>query len=503
MARNVDIPTDWLPLFKWRTMFYGKQVEFINAVGTHWEIVFVAGNGAGKTRLLYWNLICLALGVHPFQLAPPPLNTKILINDFEHGLEKIFTETALKPFYNPKTDEEIGPMLPASEIKSLWSRDDRAVTFNNGSILFFQTSEQKKKLHSGTNFDILACDEEADHAVYDESKRGLRTAKGGGKILHSFTPPFEDGRGPSWTKFKLVEPFESGEDKDIYVVRAAMMDNPAITQEYVKRFSKGKTERQLKIQLYGDYPTWGELVHPGFQDEIWDPETKRGHLLPYDFEVPFDDDVLFEFAIDWHQSKPPAILWTFEYKSGPNKGDVIVWDEMAPEVGKGKTILQLSSMIREIEGWRRLKIRRYGEPKMKDKNNAFITGFNAWEEFRHCGIMLTEGYNKQPGVGISIVNDFFNGKSRDAPDHPRVFIRENCKSLRTCLRNHYWARKGEAIKGEPDPKWSDYPVCLKYILQSKSRKIKKGMERKRPKWGLTSYGGAKRYGPYVGDYARK
>lgn len=544
---QVDVPKDWLPLFIWHQQWHHqRQYEFVEATKDHYEVLFVAGNGSGKSHIFYWNLLCYVYGIHPYQFAPPPLVWKVLLIDFEHGYSKIFRETCCQKQYMPqryeiwderndkylcyyceeykaeqyiqKTERDdliiktvpetvIDPMLADTMVKDWPSRDNRTIVLNNGSEIFFQTSEQKKKLHSGTNFDGLGCDEEPDYQVYDESKRGLRRARGGGKILHSFTPPFDDeskNKGPSWTKFKIIDPFERGEDPETYVVRAAMKDNPSITDAYIKQFSKGKTEEQLRIQLYGDYPSWGELVHSEFEDRLWNPKTQEGHLLPASLEIPFDDpEVLFEMALDWHSSKPPAIVWTFEYLSGPNKGDVVVWDELSPMAGKGFTISQTARAIQEVEGYRTLRIRRFGDPKMKDKNNALISGFNAWDEFRHCGIRLTEGYNRQPEVGISIVNDFFRGKTKNNQNHPRLFIKENCKTLRYNLKNHYWQHKESGIS-VPDPQFSDYCVSLRYIMQAKSRKIKKNMVRKgESKWGLTSFGSDPAFGPYGGTYIRR
>lgn len=499
-----DIPKDWLPLFEWAKFHYSKQVEFIDALKDYWEVIFLAGNGAGKSHVLYWSLLCYAYGIHPHQIAEPPLRIKVLVNDFEHGYGKIFVETCL---WDQKIgDNTIGPMLSKRMVKRYPARDDRTLELVNGSILFFQTSEQHKKLHSGTNFDILGCDEESDYWVYDESKRGLRTAKGGGKILHSFTPPFDDdskNRGPSWTKFHLVDPFDKGEDKDVYVVRACMKDNPAITDDFIRKFSKGKSESQLKIQLYGEYPPWGELIFPEFQDYLWDSKTKMGHLLPWDFEVPWrESGVEFEMALDWHGSKPPAVIWAFEYTEGPNKGDVVVFDELSPKAGKGMTIMETSNAIREIEGWRQERIKRWGDPKMRDKNNALITGFSPWEEFRHCGIRLNEAWNREPYVGYSIMRDFLKGKGRDNLEHPRLFIKETCKTLIYNMKNHHNVQKGDGT-ADPDPKFSDYCVSLKYIMQRKSRKQRKAMEKsgKYSKWPMTSYGVGEQWGgTYITDW---
>jgi len=529
-----EIPKSWMPLLQWHQIYhYPKQLKFVEALRDYWEIIFLAGNGTGKSHIFYWSLSALALGIHPFWdfvENPLPLRIKILVNDFEHGYGKIFTDTCLRDQYvtgiyevwkgekrivwfgsedgalkyiEEAQDSElevkyrepmvIGPMLSEDPymITSYPSRDNKTLGFYNGSEFFFQTPEQKKKQHSGSNFDILGCDEEQPEPIYDESKRGLRTAKGGGRILHAFTPPFEEEtkhRGPSWTKFKLIDPWERGEDSDVTVIRAAMHENPAISDEFIRKFSKGKTEEQIKIQVYGEYPTWGEMIHPDFDDNIWNPQLKTGHLLKYDFHVPFEDpDVMFEMSLDWHPSKPAGVVWSFTYNTGPNKGDVVFYDEISPQEGRGMTISAVSQAIREHEGWRQLRIRRWGDPKLKDKNNMLISGYSAWEEFRHCGIRLIEANNRNPESSISIVNDYFQGKGRNKPNHPRVFIVETCKSLRHNLKNHYWLRKGDSIP-VPDPKFSDYCINLRYILAPKSSKIKKNMDqRKENPWPLVSY----------------
>ena len=507
--KNTEVPKDWLPLFQWHDRFYKQQDQFLKATENHWEVLFVAGNGTGKSLVFYWSVIAIALGIHPFwgpnQDIKPPVKIKILINDFEHGLEGIFTDTCLRDHVLPD-ETVIGPILPKSAIKSLWSRDNRSISFNNGSLMSFQTSVQEKKLHSGTNFDVLGCDEEQEYQVYDESKRGLRTAKGGGRILHAFTPPFDEEskqRGPSWTKFKLVDPFELGEDADIYVVRAAMHNNPAITDEYIRKFSKGKTEEQIRIQIYGDYPTWGKMIFTDFQDFEWVPKVKTGHVLPYDFEVPWEDpEVLFEMGVDWHGSKPMACIWMFEYTSGPNKGDVVVYDEISPQEGEGMTISEAKAAIHDHEGWRDdrggWKIRRYGDPKMRDKNNALISGFNPWDEFRSKpnSVRLTEGWNRDPGAGYSVVNDYLRGKGQGHEDHPRLFIKENCRTLRHNLKNHYWQRKGDSV-AVPDQKFNDYCVSLKYILQEKKEKRRIKGVKNDMRLPLTSMGHPQEFGAWV------
>jgi hypothetical protein len=194
-------------------------------------------------------------------------------------------------------------------------------------------------------------------------------------------------------------------------------------------------------------------------------------------------------SVDWHPSKPAGVIWTLTYNTGPNKGDVIVFDEISPQEGKGMTISTVSQAIREHEGWKSFKIRRWGDPKLKDKNNMLISGYSAWQEFRHCGIRLIEGNNRNPEAGISIVNDYFTGKGRNNIDHPRVFIVETCKTLIHNLKNHYWVKKGDSVP-VPDSKFSDYCINLRYIVAPKSSKIEKNLEKRRENpWPLVSYDG--------------
>ena len=105
-------------MFQWLNNAYDKQDEYINALKDYWEVLFLAGNGAGKTRIFYWNLIAYSLGIHPNQIAPPPLVIKVLINDFEHGLEKVFKETCMTPAYMPD-GTTIQRMLPNSAVENI------------------------------------------------------------------------------------------------------------------------------------------------------------------------------------------------------------------------------------------------------------------------------------------------------------------------------------------------------------------------------------------------
>ena len=459
---NFDVPEDWVPLLAWPEYFYPQQRDF--TLSEKFQDWFVAGNGAGKTRQVYWNTLAQLLGVHPKQLAPPPLRAKVLVPSFEYVEEEVLPKMTDSAIISHK-GIEIGPMRPQSTVvKDFNARGFRGIRFNNGSIIRFATSEQGWKLMRGAEFDILVCDEEPDERVFDENLRGLRNAKGGGRVYGGLTPPYEEGQGPTWTKERIVE----AEDPDIDVFRACMMDNPAITEDFIRRFSQGKSPEQIRVQVYGEYPSWGDVIHPAFVDRLWDAEKGTGHLLPNDYELPENWEVDWFMAFDWHASKECASVWGFR----DSDNNVIFYEELDPWVAKGKEISELADIFYQLEGHPhdKRRFRRWQDPSAKSTYNAVSRGFNAWDEFRKYGIITAEGKNRNPEVGISIVNEYLKGNCKD---HPRVFFRENMVRTRQALKNHYWKKSKVTGKAEPDAKWSDFPICVRYILQEIGSKHKK------------------------------
>lgn len=471
------LPKDLMPLVKWPTYFYQRQREFTRADA--WERWFIAANGTGKSLMLYYNVAAYAIGLHPCQFAKPPLRIRIVVPSFDSvediALEKLLDEQDI--VVRGEVVERLKPLIPHRMIKKGFSKDHRSLDLDNGSYIKWVTEEQGWKLQRGPEQDILGIDEESSERVFDENKRGLRNAKNGGKILGALTPPWEEGKGPTWTKEKVVD--ASVDDPDIDVFKACMADNPAITDEFIKRFSRGKTQEQIDVQIYGEYPSWGKTIHP-FQDRMWNADTCDGHILPIDIPIPKPWDVEWVMAFDWHASKPTAAIWGYV----DTDSNLIIIDELDKQLAEDKEIRELSEIYKRIEGkpFDRRRWRRWQDPSARQKYKAINKKFSAWDEFRKHGIITAEGKNYDPEVGISIVNDYLRGNTED---HPRLFVRENCTHVRQYMGNHYWRRTEGDPSGSPDKKWSDYPICIRYILQAVGYKEK--YEGGRKKWPLTSY----------------
>ena len=509
------VPKDWLPALTWPDFFYKQQREFVNSDG--WQTWFIGGNGTGKTFIVYWSVDALMLGFHPWQHDQktgepikermPPIKVKCLVPSFDN-VEDVALEKLLQPqkimYRNPNKAQkiavrslirsgvkdygetmtptgieswiEVGPLLPLSQIKKHFSKEHKGLELKNGSSCWFSTSEQGWQAQRGGEQDILAIDEEGDERVTDESVRGLRNAKGGGRIIAGLTPPYQRGQGPTWTKEKVLE--ASLTDPEIHVVNACMADNPAITETFIRRFSKNKTKSQIDVQVYGKYPTWGDVIHPDFQNRLFDKDKMTGHILPNDTPMPEAFEVDWVMAFDWHQSKECAGVWGYV----DTDGNVVFFDEIDKEWAFNKQISDLTDAFLTIEGapHHNRRFQRWQDPSAKFKNNAIGTGFNAWDMFRKCGIITSAGKNRDPDVGIGIMNNYFRG---NMSEHPRVFVYERMKYTRRYLENHYWKRNTDGV-GKPDPKWSDYPICMRYILQELGWKH---TQQSKKKWPLQSF----------------
>ena len=194
--------------------------------------------------------------------------------------------------------------------------------------------------------------------------------------------------------------------------------------------------------------------------------------------MPDPYDVDWVMAFDWHASKPCAAVFGWVDRGG----NLTIFDELDRDAANGRTIDELADMFRQTEGepHSKRRFRRWQDPSAKSQYQAVQRGFNAWDAFRKAGIITSAGRNRDPLVGVGIVNEYFKGNGKD---HPRVFIYERCKYLRQFLTNHYWKR-GEDNIGKPDPKWSDYPITIRYILEEAGWKRHRGGAKK---WPLTSY----------------
>ena len=471
----LQLPEDWAPIQSWLDFLYPQQYLFLHSKA--FKRFFISGNGSGKSILLALDTALTLLGIHPNQVAPPPIRVQVLVPSYDHA-EKVFLEKLSRPQtveQNGKVLAELGPMLPNSMIAKGYTKDHRTLDLKNGSNIHFVTPTEGRLALRGYEHDYLIMDEESPEECFDECVRGLRNARGGGRIVCALTPPYLESKGPTWTK-KIVE--ESLYDDNIFLVKASMSDNPAVSEFFIREFSKGKSPEQLQVQLHGNYPSWGKVIFYPFENRPWDEGKCEGHILPAEYPMPEDDDVEWFQGIDWHSSKPCASVYMYR----DSDGNFVIYDELDPVVAADKEISELCEIFRQMEGhtkYSKRRFRRFLDPSAKSKYQAMTRGFSAWSEFRKNGIICAEGKNTEPEVSIGLINELLKGNCKTTP---RLWIKANCKHTIESFSSHYWVRKEDGT-GRPDPKFSDLPICVRYVVQAVSGVAKK--DRKR--WPLVSY----------------
>ena len=112
---GLELPKDWIPLYSWFQVFYKQQLDFLNS--NAWQTWFVAGNGTGKTHIIWKK----SLGINSskaimlshnknlvYQILKKvnlPVLPQIVINkidDYQKKVNKITFPQVIKPLYGEK-----------------------------------------------------------------------------------------------------------------------------------------------------------------------------------------------------------------------------------------------------------------------------------------------------------------------------------------------------------------------------------------------------------------
>jgi hypothetical protein len=471
MSATVKFPRDWIPMLTegvsgekgWLDYFYSAQRGF--TADQHFITFFLAGNGTGKTRLLVYNLLAHAMGVHPHPLGRPPFKIRIVTPAYEEGVKKIvlpkFTETQTMP-----DGREMGSMLPQSFVRKNFDDKNRRIELGNGSFFEFLTTDQTLLQHAGAERDIIGFDEQPPQKYWSENKARLRNARGGGKMYLTMTPPYDPTGEYPWTATDLYE----NRPPNVGLYRAAMADNPAITQGFIDDFVSGMTPEEVQVRVYGDFPQFGRLVYRTYRDNYFNDPEEPGHRIER-FEVPRHWPRWA--AVDYHPSKPCFGVWL---TVGEN-GDAYVYDEMGEGQTEDKNIPQLARIIQQKEGGQVIT-RRVFDPSGHQKQKGLRADWSPIGEFATNGVFGSDAQTSWD-VGWSAVNSWlmatispdamqFIDKTGPRPAlkrHPRLFIFDTCVMTRRAFKTHMWLRRGERL--EPGQRGKDACDCVRYLLMEK------------------------------------
>lgn len=412
---------------------HAKQLVFHKSTD-HLRLYF-GGNRAGKTHGGVIEDLWWALGEHPFIETPePPIRGRVIVTDFKLGLGEVML---------PK----FKALCRARDLKggswdTAYNREDRKITFVNGSEIQFLSYEQDLNKFAGSSQHFIHFDEEPPKDIYNESH--ARVIDTNGKMWMTMTPV----DGITWVYDDLYEPVkESIEREDIVlqeehvgpayrsperettVVEVATEENPFVGAEARERFFKTLSVEERAARSQGQFVAAGGKVFPHF--------SKETHVIPMprNFREYFYGWEIYS-SVDHGWRNPTAWLWHAVHHTGTI---VTFYEHYKSEL----TIPIHSLTVKEIESTLGLYPElRIGDPAMNQK--SALTGTSAIQEYAKNDIYIsTEGIPRDQTIGTLKLQDYFalRGRVLDAQGRvldkgkPTWFITENCVNTIKELRN--------------------------------------------------------------------
>ncbi len=148
---------------------------------------FRAGNQIGKSFGGIRWIQDIALGVHPHQFRPPPLECWIVCTSWSQSVAIMTKFRELMP--ECEVDHDASSSFNA---RNAYGKDNPAVILNNGSVFRFRTTRQGPTALQGATVNAVLIDEPSSLEIYRELDR--RLTRTGGQLGMTFTPANVDCR---------------------------------------------------------------------------------------------------------------------------------------------------------------------------------------------------------------------------------------------------------------------------------------------------------------------
>lgn len=260
-----------------------------------------------------------ALGFHPYRKMPVPNHGWIV------SLDHVMSEQVIEPL--------IWEVIPKDFIKD-WEPRKRIFTLFNGSTIGLKSCDSGFEKFGGTSRNWVHFDESPDPEVYREGM--MRTLDCHGDVWLTMTPTHGTD---DWTYEKMYLPYLSGDIQppELEIFEMSTEGNLSIDPAEIARISRGLSEWERKVRLFGQYATPEGVVLPEF--------SEKKHVV--------DDWVLAE--------SPPSADWPqvigMDFGSG-NHATAAYWLTKNPRIGiidcrgeyyepKGLAILMHAQKIRQ------------------------------------------------------------------------------------------------------------------------------------------------------------
>jgi phage terminase large subunit-like protein len=403
-----------------------KQLLFHESIAT--GKVFLGGNRSGKTVAGIVEDLWWVTRRHPYRVIPgdTQIRGRVLGDGFENGTINEVLIPTFKRWILPSD-------LINGSWEDSWSRQDRALTLNNGSFIEFKSYDQDIQKHAGTSRHFIHFDEEPPQNIYIENL--IRTVDTAGSWWMTMTPL----NGMNWVYDELYIPAKEHRLKGIVVFEVSMLDNPHLSGTVVDQIMQNIDTAEREQRLYGKFSEKGGLIFPEFGDS---------HLLS---ESPFNYGGIYNSpnpswriytSFDFGINNPTAILW----HAVSSSNHIVTFAE---HFAADMIIRDHSRVVHEIEARLKLEERIYlraGDPAGKQRSG--ITGTSIIQEYGESNIYISTDYiPRTVSIGINKMRTYLKfgpnvlspeGKPT-SPGRPHWQIVESeCPNLVREMKRLHW-----------------------------------------------------------------
>jgi len=314
--------------------------------------------------------------------------------------------------------------------KIQWHRADNIITWHNGSSIFLRSVQEPEAI-LGLDLAWAVCDELGlwNERAWDYLQTRMRQPGYPHLIRGGYTP-----KGAAhWTAARLAP------SENIEIIRAALMDNPSITQDVLDRLRAeyGEGSDLWRQEVLGEFVAWSGLIYPLREEvHVAEPPHITEGMQCYTNVVA---------GVDWGWENPGAIVYV-----GVDHNDVAwVLDEVVAE----HQPVQEYWAKHALDGQRRYRVSSFACDPSSPENI---------EAFRRAGIRARAAQNRVlPGIQAVA--------ARFATD--RIKIAPGCTHTLSEMRTYSWRQRGDGTVVPDEPqKVRDHAMdALRYAVMELAR----------------------------------
>lgn len=456
------------------------------------------GNGSSKTETCLVHLITMATGVFPDSLSHlkdqfrGPINIRVVVKSLT---------TVLTPIILPKFKWWVwtGESAPGGDkghwgwvpklnlVGGNWDRSwsekyrmlkvicrdpDTGKAIGESTFQFMASSQDAPDFASG-EFHYILTDEPSSLAIWRENEaRAMRVA---GRMLLAMTWPDDPTIPIDWIFDEIYEKGK-GDSPDHDWFEMYTTDNPHLDQDAVAVQRKNWSKEMNDVRIFGRPIRFSNRIHPLFTtlSEFWCFSCQTS-ILPNDGKcdcgsediarychvAEFDHSGIWPtvFVLDPHPRKPHMFLWA---QIDPSDD---IWVVAEGEMDGDP--LEVRTMVDDLEEGMGLNVvHRLMDPNMGRSPASSTRGVTWQDEFDAVGLRLDLADDSDVGRGR--INEYLK-PDRDRLQ-PRLHIHERCHNTIHQMGRYVWDefkhRETRDLKQQPKDKYSDYPSCLRYLMNS-------------------------------------